>query len=325
MLRKILLGLLAVVALFVAGFAIYVASRQHLTFNDVPYPQVAASTDTAVIARGHYLVRDVVNCASCHGDPTRTADRDAGVELPLSGGYLFDVPPGKIYVRNITPDPTTGIGRYSDQAVARALRNGVGPDGRALLPFMEIQNLSDDDLAAVVSYLRTQPPVHNEVPMHQFNLLGTIVKATVLANPVGPRETPLKQSPRGATIENGRYLAESAALCWACHTKRNMATGALTGPRYGGAIAFEESADHKYSWSPPNITSDATGRLSSMTEDEFVTRFRAGRLIEGSPMPWQSFSQMAEDDLRAIYRYLKSLPPVKNDVGPPKVELKRKA
>ena len=322
MLRKILLGLLAVLVLFVAGFAIYVASRQHLTFNDVPYPQVAASTDTAVIARGHYLVRHVVNCASCHGDTAKTAARDAGEDVPLSGGQCFDIPPGKFYVRNITPDKETGIGRYTDQAVARALRNGVGPDGRALLPFMEVQGLSDDDLVAVISYLRTQPPVHHDVPLHQYNLLGAIVKATALANPVGPRETPPHQSPRGATLENGRYLAESAALCWACHTQRSQETGALIGPRYGGAIAFEQSADHKYSWSPPNITSDSTGRLGQMTEDEFVTRFRAGRLIEGSPMPWQSLGSMAEDDLRAIYRYLKSLPPVKRDVGPPKVEVK---
>jgi mono/diheme cytochrome c family protein len=323
-LRKILLGLLAVVVLFVAGFAIFVASRQHLAFNGVPYPQVAASTDTAVIARGHYLVRNVVNCAQCHGDPAQAVARAAGEDVPLSGGQVFDIPPGKFYVRNITPDQETGIGRYTDQAVARALRNGVGPDGRALLPFMEVQGLSDDDLLAVVSYLRSQPPVHHEVPMHQYNLLGAIVRATVLANPVGPRETPLARSPRGATIENGRYLAESAALCWACHTQRSPQTGALIGPRYGGAIAFEESADHQYSWSPPNITSDSTGRLGAMSEDEFVTRFRAGRLIEGSPMPWQNFSRMDEDDLRGIYRYLKSLPPVKRDVGPPKVEVKKK-
>jgi len=323
-LRKILLGLLAVVVLFVAGFAIFVASRQHLTFNGVPYPQVAASTDTAVIARGHYLVRNVVNCGQCHGDPAQAAARAAGDDVPLSGGQVFDIPPGKFYVRNITPDQETGIGRYTDQAVARALRNGVGPDGRALLPFMEIQGLSDDDLLAVVSYLRSQPPVHHEVPMHQYTLLGAIVRATVLANPVGPRETPLAKSPRGATIENGRYLAESAALCWACHTQRSPQTGALIGPRYGGAIAFEESADHQYSWSPPNITSDSTGRLGAMSEDEFVTRFHAGRLIEGSPMPWQNFSRMDEDDLRGIYRYLKSLPPVKRDVGPPKVEVKKK-
>ena len=324
MLRKILLGLFAVLLLFVAGFAIYVASRQHLVFNDTPYPQVAASTDSAVIARGHYLVRNVVNCASCHGDTAQAAARLAGADVPLSGGNVFDIPPGKFYVRNITPDQETGIGRYTDQAVARALRNGVGPDGRALLPFMEVQGLADDDLVAVISYLRSQPPVRHEVPMHQYTLLGAIVKATVLANPVGPRETPPRQSPRGATIENGRYLAESAALCWACHTQRSQETGQLIGPRYGGATGFVEGNEHQYTWSPPNITSDPTGRLSAMTEDEFVTRFHTGRLIEGSPMPWQSFGRMADNDLRAIYRYLKSLPPVKRDVGPPKVEVKKK-
>ena len=325
MLRKILLGLFAVLLLFVVGSAIYVASRQHLTFNDVAYPAVAASTDTAVIARGHYLVRNVVNCAQCHGDTAKAAARDAGEDVPLSGGMVFDIPPGKFYVRNITPDKETGLGRYTDGEVARALRNGVGPDGRALLPFMEIQGLSDDDLVAVISYLRSQPPVHHDVPWHQYNLLGAIVKATVLANPVGPREMPLQQSPRGATVENGRYLAESAALCWACHTQRSQETGALIGPRYGGAVAFEESKDHRYSWSPPNITGDPTGRLGSLTEDDFVTRFRAGRLIEGSPMPWQSFARMDETDLRAIYRYLRSLPPVKRDVGPPKVEVKKRS
>ena len=323
--RRILLGLFAVLVLFVAGFAIYVASRQHLVFNDVPYPQVAASTDSAVIARGHYLVRNVVNCASCHGDTARAAARNAGEDVPLSGGFCFDIPPGKFYARNITPDAETGIGKFSDQAVARALRQGVGHDGRALLPFMEVQGLADDDLVAVISYLRTQPPVRNLVPMHQYNVLGAIVKATVLANPVGPRETPPQRSPRGATIENGRYLAESVALCWACHTQRSQETGQLIGPRYGGATGFVEGTDHEYTWSPPNITADVeTGRLGKMGEDEFVTRFRAGRLIEGSPMPWQSLGRMDEDDLRAIYRYLKSLPPVKRDVGPPKVEVKKK-
>jgi mono/diheme cytochrome c family protein len=323
LIRKILLGLLVVLVLFVAGFAIYVASRQHLVFNDVAFPEVAASSDSAVIARGHYLVRNVVNCASCHGDTTRAAARMAGEDVPLSGGFYFDIPPGKFYARNITPDPETGIGTFSDAAVARALRRGVGHDGRALLPFMEVQGLADDDLVAVISYLRSQPPVHNPVPMHQYTMLGAVVKATVLANPVGPRETPPKQSPRGATLENGRYLAESVALCWACHTQRSQATGELVGPRYGGATGFVEGTDHQYTWSPPNITSDpGTGRLGAMSEDEFVTRFRAGRLIEGSPMPWQSFSRMGEDDLRAIYRYLKSLPPVKRDVGPPKVEVK---
>jgi mono/diheme cytochrome c family protein len=321
-LRKILLVLVALVLLVIVACALLVASRQNLKFN-APYPEVAASTDTAVIARGHYLVRNIANCAMCHGDTTQHAATLAGVDVPLSGGFHWDIPPGTIYARNITTDPETGIGRFPDGAIARALRNGVGADGRALLPFMEMQGLSDDDLVAVVSYLRSQPPVRNMVPAHRYTLLGKVVKATVLANPVGPRETPLKMSPRGATVENGRYLVESVGNCWACHTQRDEKTGALVGPRFGGATGFTEVNDPGHVWAPPNITSDSTtGRLGRMSEDEFVARFRAGRVLPGSPMPWQGFQRLDEDDLRAMYLYLKSVPPVTRDVGPPVTNIK---
>jgi mono/diheme cytochrome c family protein len=320
MFKKILAVLGALVVLGVAGFAMYVGSRQHLTF-DAPYPEVAASTDSAVVARGRYVVRTLANCWMCHGDPARQADT-TGAEIPLSGGYEWRIPPGEFYARNITPD-SMGIGSFSDAAIARALRYGVGHDGRALLPFMEVQGLSDEDLIAIVSYLRTQPAVHNPVPPHHFNLLGKMVKATALAKPVGPRETPLKMSPRGATIENGRYLVESVANCWACHTQRSQATGALTGPRFAGATDFKEPSDPEHLWAPPNITSDPeTGRLGKWSEDEFVARFRLGRIYPKSPMPWQSLKHMNEDDLRAIYRYLKSVPPVHRDVGPPMLDAK---
>lgn len=99
-------------------------------------------------------------------------------------------------------------------------------------------------------------------------------------------------------------------------------TGELTGPRFGGAKSFTESDDPTHRWSPPNITSDKeTGRLGAWTEDQFVARFREGRRIPRSPMPWQAFQRMHEDDLRAIYRYLMSVPAVKNDVGPPVSEV----
>jgi len=320
-LKTILVWLGALIGAFVVGFAIFVAARQHLTF-DVPLPPIAASTDTAVLARGRYLTAHLVHCSGCHGDPAKRAEAAAGKDVPLSGGYMWDIPPGKIYARNITSDSATGIGAASDGAIARALRYGVGIDGRALLPFMEFQGLSDEDLVAIVSYLRTQAPVRNAVPMHHYTLLGKVVKATVLANPVGPTETPLRMSPRGATVENGRYLVEFVSNCWACHTQRDMKTGALVGPRFGGATGFE--AGPEGSWSPPNITSDPeTGRLGHMSEDDFVTRFRAGSLLPHSPMPWQGFKNLAEDDLRAIYQYLKTVPPVHNDVGPPIVPGKK--
>ena len=232
--------------------------------------------------------------------------------------------PGEFYPRNLTPDTETGLGNVADSAIARALRYGVGFDGRALLPFMEMQGLSDDDLQAVISYLRTQSPVRNPVPAHHFNTLGKVVKATALAKPVGPSATPPAQSPRGLSVETGRYLVESVALCWACHTERSQMTGAMTGPRVGGTTGFTDSDDSAHTWSPPNITSDPeTGRLGKMTEDQFVARFRQGRVIPGSPMPWQAFSRIAEDDLRSIYRYLKSIPPVKRDNGPPVVDVKK--
>jgi|RhiMetdeSRZDD1v2_1073273.scaffolds.fasta_scaffold07060_5 mono/diheme cytochrome c family protein len=317
MMRKVLLVVGVLLLAIVAGGGVFVASRQHLKFDDAPYPSVAASTDSGVVERGRYIVRDVAPCASCHGDPAQHQAYIGGTDVPLSGGFLFDIPPGQIYTRNLTADSVTGLGNVSDRAIARALRYGVGHDGRALLPFMEMQGLSDDDLQAVVSYLRTQAPVRNPVPDHHFTLLGKVVKATALAKPVGPATTPPTRAPRGASVETGRYLVEAVALCWACHTERSQMTGALTGPRFGGTTGFTESDDPTHSWSPPNITSDPeTGRLGKMNEDQFVARFRQGRVIPGSPMPWQAFSRMAEDDLRAIYRYLMTVPPVKRDNGP---------
>jgi mono/diheme cytochrome c family protein len=317
--KRIFLGIVVVLVLVVAGFAVYVAAHQHLKFN-APLPAVTASADSAVISRGRYVVRDLSVCEGCHGDPKRRENLLTGEDVPLSGGFEFDIPPGRFYARNITPDSGTGIGGFSDGEVARALRYGVGHDGRALLPFMEMQGLSDEDLTAVVSYLRSQPPVRHVVPAHHYTFLGMIVKATVLANPVGPKATPLKTDPHGATVENGRYLVESVANCWSCHTQRDYNTGALVGAHLAGG-RMPDDFNPRRVWNPPNLTSDPrTGRLASLSEDDFVARMRTGRVIPGSPMPWPQFSRMHEDDLRAIYRYLKTLPPVEHDAGPPFVD-----
>ncbi|MFN8586171.1 MAG: c-type cytochrome [Candidatus Eisenbacteria bacterium] len=312
---KFLLAVAVVLAVAVAGFAAYVASRQHLRF-DVAAPAIAATTDSATVARGRYLVRHLANCADCHGDPTQRDAAAAGEEVPLTGGFAFKIPPGTFYTRNITPDSATGIGAFTDGQVARALRFGVGHDGRALLPFMEMQGLSDEDLVAVISYLRSRPPVRRVVPDHEYTLVGKVVKATMLANPVGPKTTPPATSPRGATVEAGRYIVEAVANCWSCHTERDYNTGQMTGAHLAGG-RMPDDFNPKRTWNPPNLTSDpTTGRLSRFTEDQFVERFRAGTLIPGSPMPWPAFKGLQEDDVRAIYRYLKTLAPVTHDAGP---------
>ncbi|HET9327069.1 MAG TPA: cytochrome C [Candidatus Eisenbacteria bacterium] len=319
MLKRVLLGFLVLVVVVFAAAAFYVASRQNLRF-DAPYPRLAYTSDSATIARGHYIVRVAAPCAACHSDPKQSDAYVRGEDVPLSGGWKFAIPPGNFYVRNITPDPETGIGSFGDSTIARALRHGVGHDGRALLPFMEMQGLSDEDLGAVVAYLKSQPPVRNPVPNHEYNLLGKVVRATVLANPVGPRSTPPAISPRGATVENGRYLVESVTLCGGCHTQRDVNTGAFTGQPLAGATEFKDEMDPSRTWSPPNITSG--GRLGNLNEDQFVARFRAGRAIPGSPMPWQAFQKLDEDDLRAIYRFLMTVPKSTADVGPPFVKAK---
>jgi mono/diheme cytochrome c family protein len=132
---------------------------------------------------------------------------------------------------------------------------------------------------------------------------------------VGPKTPPSPTAPHGATPENGRYLV-LVADCGGCHTQKDMKTGAAIGPDLGGATGFE--GDSTGTWSPPNITKG--GRLAQWNEDQFVARIRAGRAFPKSPMPWQFLQKLDEQDLRAIYRYLASLPPVARDVGPPFVQ-----
>lgn len=127
-----------------------------------------------------------------------------------------------------------------------------------------------------------------------------------------------------ATVERGAYLANSVGNCVACHTPRNPQTFEATGPAFSGGMEFEPwVALHKYLnvdttlWMrTPNITPDPGGVLVKFkTPEEFVARFRQGRIISYSPMDWGPFSRMSDEDIRAIYAYLNSLQPVKHDVG----------
>jgi len=311
---KIVFWGLGIVAAGVLALIGTILVRWDRTF-DAPYPEIHATMDSATIARGRYLAYGPAHCAGCHVAPDDTAALRAGGEPPLAGGHTFVIPPGTFPVPNLTPDSITGIGRRSDGELARQLRHGLRADGRAAVPFMTAQNASDEDLVALISFLRSQPPVRHAVPDRRPTFVGKAVFAFVM-KPIGPRGTPPATTPTGATVERGAYLANGLAACVGCHTARSLVTGAFTGPEFAGGAPMEVEGDPSRVLVPPNLTPDsATGRITAWSEDAFVARFRAPRLIRESIMPWEFFARMTDDDLRAIYRYLRSIAPVHNETG----------
>ena len=124
---KICKWIFIILMLLVTGIAAIVASRQRLTYN-AEYPDISASKDTAIIARGKHLVFSAAHCIDCHHKGNSDSLIQLGKEVPLSGGVSFVLPVGTIYSKNITPNKETGIGKYTDGEIARALRYGVHPD-----------------------------------------------------------------------------------------------------------------------------------------------------------------------------------------------------
>jgi mono/diheme cytochrome c family protein len=294
----------------VAALVVAVMVLERRTY-DPGYPALRASADPAVIARGRYLVHGPAHCVDCHSAPGAVA----GGERALSGGVEFRLPIGTIRSANLTADRDTGIGAMRDEEIARSLRYGVRRDGRALAPFMPFGDLSDADLAAIISYLRTQRPVKNQVETRALNPLGHLVAAFVL-KPKGPTAPIAAQVPAQATADYGRYLAHNVANCVGCHTQRDMRTGQFTGPTLAGGLAMKSETLAGVAFVTPNLTPAArTGRIAGWTEEVFVARFQMGKGAEGSPMPWASFGRMSDDDLRALFRYLKSVRPVESDTG----------
>jgi mono/diheme cytochrome c family protein len=158
------------------------------------------------------------------------------------------------------------------------------------------------------------------VPAPRWRLFGKTIAALVrpaAIRPVVGHSPPTLAPPQAPTVERGSYLANSVANCMACHSPFDPATGELTGLAFSGNGRGERSMlDPAILMRAPNLTPDSTGVLVKFAdEDTWIGRFRAGRVIAASYMPWGPFARMGEDDLRAIYRYLKTLPPVANDVG----------
>lgn len=327
MVKKILLSLLLVMVALIVGLVAYVEISWDKTY-DVPYPELQVSTDSAVIARGKYLVHGPAHCSNCHvGSVEEMISADAGENIPLKGGVAFPFGPlGTLYAPNLTPDPKTGIGRFSDGQIFRMMRHGIRPSGMASIPLlMPFWNMADEDLVAVVSYLRSMPPVENEVPQAHWSFMGKVMKSFMpifkpILDPTPPKLAPAMKP----TIERGEYIARYVANCVGCHTERDLTTYSAIGPEFAGGMEFEPDPNFNKAvgedpnlWiKTPNITPDPNSAFAQFkTLDEWKARFKKGRVINISPMHWGPFSKMSDEDIEALFIYLNSLDPIPRDVG----------
>ncbi len=242
MIKKIILGLLALVVLFLAGFLLYVQMSWDKKY-DIDYPELTSTTDSAVIAHGKYLVLGPAHCMDCHAgtlDDLIKAEKDP--TMPLKGGLIIPMGPmGTIPVPNLTPDLETGIGRYEDQQLFRMLRHSVKPDGTATMsPMMPFTDMADQDLVAIVSYLRSTEPIKNAVPNPEYSFMGKVFRVLLpLFNPVYNPEPWPEAPPVAPTVERGEYLARAVSNCVVCHTNRDMATFEAIGPEFAGGLEGE--------------------------------------------------------------------------------------
>lgn len=313
--KKVLSGVGLGLTAFVIVLVIYVNRAGNKTY-DAPFPKLTASQDSALIARGKYLAFGPAHCVSCHAPMDKFDEIEHGLEMPLVGGWELTIPPGTFRAPNLTPDKETGIGSFSDGTLARALRYSIRHNGKSMFPFMPFQNISDQDLVAIISFLRSQPAIRNDLPATELSFIGKAVLAFGLVKPEAPIGTPPATVTIDSTVEYGKYLANYVANCRGCHSLRDMKTGEFVGVDFAGGMLMDSDPPIPgVSFITPNITPhESDGVMAKWDEATFISRFKAGRVYKGSPMPWGAFSRMNDLELKAVYRYLNSLDPVSGKV-----------
>jgi cytochrome c553 len=285
-----LIGLLVVafVILMIIGGAR--ASQKY----DIAVETVIVPTDKEAIERGQHVA--VIHfCTGCHTDN-------------LSGQVYFTVP-GLLTIPS--PNLTAGAGGvgsfYTDEDWVRAVRHGVGHDGRALwvMPSAGFSHLSDEDMGALIAYLKSVPPVDNELPERTFEPMGRVMLALGMVPPaavdlIDHTASPVASVEPGVTVEYGAYLASST--CTECH-------GANLNGKPFGPPGQEMPT--------PNLTPG--GELAAWSEEDFIQTLRTGVTPGGyqlnncpvcgpDSMPWRYLGQMTDDELKALWLYLQSLP-----------------
>lgn len=248
--------------------------------------------DPAQLERGRHLVTAVAKCVDCH-----TADM--GGQIFIDGG-----PFATVYASNLTPGKGGRLAGYTDAQIEAAIRHGVRPNGRGIMimPSDEYQYLSDADVSAIIAYIRALPPVDREQPNSKLGPIGRAVytfgmplmpAARIDHEATGPRTAP----PAGPTREYGQYLV-SVGGCRGCH-----------GPNLVGAASPEPDT-------PPSANITPAGPIGRWSEADFVRAIRTGTRPDGTKinefMPWKSMSTHTDDELRAIWLYLQTVPPVES-------------
>ncbi len=274
------------------------------------------------IAHGAYLANNVAACFDCHS--SRDFKYFAGPIKPGTegmGGELLDnkltaIIPGALYPKNITPDSATGIGSWTDEEIFRALTLGIRKNGDTLFPLMpypHYNKLPKQDILDIIAYLRTIKPIHNPVPERKLFIPISMAYPpnlqTDLNNNTHPAETD--------RVKYGEYLV-TMADCVTCHTPMNEKD--QQGEAFTGGVTFTTPA---FTVTTPNITPDSLTGIGAWTEQMFVEKFKTYRDPKGyqydpgkqnSIMPWTLFAKMNDEDLKAIYAYLRTLKPVSNKI-----------
>jgi mono/diheme cytochrome c family protein len=255
------------------------------------------------VERGRYLTENIADCLGCHSP--RDWTKPFGPIAPGmqgSGGEPMtarDGVPGSAVPGNLTPDLETGLGQATDGELIRAIREGVGHDGRALFPSMPYRRyraLSDDDVRAIVAYLRTLQPVKRARPETRIDFPVSLFIRGVPKPVDGAVATPV------AEPERGHYLVTLAG-CRDCHSPVDSRGRVVEGRAFAGGRVFEAEG---FQCESPPLDASPGSKLQGLTRAGFIARFRTTTSppTGNTVMPWPAFRGLSDDDLGAIYSVL---------------------
>jgi mono/diheme cytochrome c family protein len=270
-----------------------------------PKPAAADPPSADLIARGKYLT-DAGDCMGCHSNP--------GGE-PFAGGRYLPTPFGPLSTPNITPDPETGIGGWTDDQFYRVFHEGIGKEGEYLypaMPFPWLTKVTREDVLAIKAYVDTLKPVHAPKLPNKLAFPFNIRAGLLAWDQAFFREGTFEPDAAKSTeVNRGAYLVQGLGHCGACHNGRGvLGNGPAAQPLQGGSIQ---------DWYAPNLTSDVHQGIGKYSDEQLVTYLKTGKArgigVAGGPMAETihgSLSKLTDADLHAIAAYLKSTPAEKS-------------